>query len=76
MNETRKVQMHYPLSRISEPIITRLVTEFDLEPNLLRADIDAHKGGWIVAELTGEPESIDKAVAWMQNHGLEVTGAA
>ena len=76
MNETRKVQLHYPLSRIQEPVITRLVTEFDLEPNLLRADVDAVKGGWIVAELTGNSANIDKATEWMRSRGLEVTSAA
>jgi ABC-type methionine transport system ATPase subunit len=76
MNETRKLQLHYPLSRIQEPVITRLVTEFDLEPNLLRADVDAVNGGWIVAELTGESGNIDKATEWMRSHGLEVTDAA
>jgi hypothetical protein len=72
MKETRKLQLHYPLSQVNQPIINHLVTDFDLEPNLLRADVDAKSGGWIVTELTGETETIDKAVAWMLDRGLEV----
>ena len=71
--ETRKLKIDYPLARIGEPVITRLVTEFALIPNLLRADVDAHKGGWMVTEVTGEPESIDNAVQWMETHGLTIT---
>lgn len=73
--ETRKLKIDYPLARISEPVITRLVTEFALVPNLLRADVDARKGGWMVTEVTGDPESIDKAVEWMQSHGLTISEA-
>jgi len=75
MTETRKLQLHYPLARLTEPVITRLVTEFDLEPNLLRADVDAHTGGWMVTELTGESTSIDNAAEWMRSQGLTVTEA-
>jgi ABC-type methionine transport system ATPase subunit len=73
--ETRKLKIDYPLARIGEPVITRLVTEFDLVPNLLRADVDAHKGGWMIAEVTGEKDSIDNAIRWMQSHGLTITEA-
>lgn len=70
MNEKRKLVLHYPLDRISEPILTQLVTKYDLEPNLLRADVDAHKGGWIEMDLTGDGEQIDMAVVWMKSLGL------
>ena len=71
--ETQKLKIDYPLARLSESVITRLVTEFDLTPNLLRADVDAHKGGWMITEVTGEADSIDNAVQWMQSHGLTIT---
>ncbi|MEO7718929.1 MAG: NIL domain-containing protein [Capsulimonas sp.] len=75
MSETRKVQLNYPLDRISEPVITRLVTDYDLSPNLIRADVEAGKGGWMVAELTGETEVIDRAVEWVRALGVGVTEA-
>ncbi len=76
MQETRKVELHYPLERLNEPIVTRLVTEYDLAPNLLRADVDAHKGGWLIVELTGEAQTIDNALNWLRGQGIVVTGAA
>lgn len=72
MKETRKLQLHYPLSKVDQPIINRLVTEFDLQPNLVRADVNVKTGGWIVAELTGDSEVIDRAVDWMREVGLEI----
>ena len=75
MTQTRKVQLHYPLERLTEPIVTRLVHEYDLAPNLLRADVDAATGGWLVVELQGEATQIDAALEWLQTQGLLVTDA-
>ena len=73
MKETRTVQLHYPLSRVDEPIVTRLVTEFDLQPNLLRADVDVATGGWMVVGLEGDPGDIDRALEWVRSHGVQVS---
>ncbi len=73
--QTRTVQLHYPLERLTEPIVTRLVTDFDLSPNLLRADVDARTGGWLVVQLTGDAERMDTALNWLRAQGLAVTDA-
>ncbi len=75
MQQKRQVQVHYPLERLTEPIVTRLVTEYDLSPNLLRADVDAHKGGWLVVELEGDEERMTAALDWLRAQGLVVTEA-
>jgi ABC-type methionine transport system ATPase subunit len=73
MEQKRKVQLHFPLDRIAEPIVSRLVTDFDLEPNLLRADVDAGNGGWMVVELSGAEERVQPALDWLRGQGLIVT---
>ena len=70
---TKKIEVNYPLSRLSEPVVTRLVTDFDLSPNLLRADVDAAKGGWLVMELTGDDARIASAMEWLRGQGLTVS---
>ena len=72
--ETRKLQLHYPLDRLTEPVITRLVTDFDLLPNLIRADVDSAKGGWIIVDVTGDSSKIDTAVDYLLKQGLLVAG--
>ena len=53
--------------------MTHLVTDFDLSPNLLRADIDAKNGGWLVVGLSGDDARIESALSWLRGQGLEVT---
>lgn len=72
---TRKVQLHYPLERLKAPIVTHLVTDFDLEPNILRADVDAHSGGWLIVGLNGDAERINSALEWLRGQGLTVMDA-
>ena len=76
MQEKHQVQLHFPLERLAEPVVTRLVTDYDLEPNLLRADVDARSGGWMVVELTGPPERVGAGLAWLRAQGLVVTDVA
>lgn len=75
MQQTRKYQLHYPLERLTEPVVTRLVTDYDLAPNILRADVDASTGGWLVVELTGEATRMDSALEWLRAQGLVVQEA-
>ncbi len=69
----KKYRIHFPLNQISAPVVTHLVTDFDLSPNLLRADIDAKNGGWLVLGLSGDNARLEAALAWLREQGLEVT---
>ena len=72
----KKYRIHFPLDQISAPVMTHLVTGFDLSPNLLRADIDAKNGGWLVVGLTGDDARIDAALGWLRGQGLDVAEEA
>lgn len=73
--QTRKVRLDYPLERVQEPVVTYLVRQFDVAPNVLAADIDAHKGGWLVLELQGEASQMDSALEWVKAQGIAITEA-
>ena len=72
MATEKKYRIHYPLERISAPIVTHLVTDYDLSPNLLRADVDAKTGGWLVLGLTGDEARVQSALDWLRGQGLGV----
>ena len=72
MASEKKYRIHYPLDQISAPIVTHLVTDYDLSPNLLRADVDAKNGGWLVLGLTGDETRVQSALKWLRGQGLGV----
>ena len=70
--ETRRVVLKFPKQLIDQPITSRLVKDFDLDFNILRADITADSEGLLVLGLTGENVTLDKALAWARQQGVEV----
>ena len=66
-----RVKLTFPEDLVREPLIARLVREFDVEPNIRRANVTEHEG-WIVCEIGGEAQSIDRALAWLREQGLRV----
>lgn len=68
----KKFRIHYPLAQIGAPVLTHLVTDYDLSPNVLRADVNARDGGWLVLGLTGDDARLQSALDWLRGQGLEV----
>lgn len=66
-----KVRLTFPEHLIKQPIIARLVREFDVMPNIRRASVE-ETVGWVVCELGGNEESIEHALQWLVDLGLQV----
>ncbi len=65
------MQLTFPEHLIKQPLVGRLVREFDVLPNIRRANIEDTMG-WIVCELAGEPEAVERALAWLAEAGVQV----
>jgi hypothetical protein len=66
-----RVKLTFPEELVRQPLFARLVREYDVEPNIRRANVDDHEG-WIVCEVAGEPAQIDGALAWLRDKGVRV----
>lgn len=60
----------------SEPIVCHLTRHFDLDFNISKARISSRKDGFMVLELLGAQEKIDKALLFLEEQGVMVTPAA
>lgn len=67
----RRLRFTFPPALIEEPIIYRLVKEFDIVVNIRRAEVKADHG-WVVLELDGEEERISRGIAWLKAQGVRV----
>ena len=70
MNAVR-AKLTFPEHLIRQPIIARLVREFDVMPNIRRASVD-EKVGWMVCELGGEDDAVERADSWLRDLGVQV----
>jgi len=67
----RQVMFTFPQNLIKEPIIYNLSHRFKVVTNIRRADISEDRG-WVVLELEGEEEEIERGIAWVTAKGVRV----
>ena len=67
----KRVRFTFPEGLIKEPVIYRLGHEFPVITNVRMADVDEHTG-WVVLEIEGDADEIEKSLAWAQERGVRV----
>ncbi|MAT07697.1 MAG: NIL domain-containing protein [Dehalococcoidia bacterium] len=67
----KRVKFTYEQEMIKEPIISMLSKDFDLLTNIRRADVREDMG-WVVLEIEGEEDEIQKALDWVATKGVRV----
>jgi NAD-dependent dihydropyrimidine dehydrogenase PreA subunit len=71
MAETKRLVLKFPKETIEQPIVYKLIKEYDLIFNILKAKITPDEEGFVVIELTGEESNIKKGLDYLK--GLNVT---
>ncbi len=66
-----RVKLTFPEHLIKQPLMGRLVREFDVLPNIRRANIE-ERFGWVILEMEGKEAAIRDAVAWLADKGVQV----
>ncbi len=68
-----KARLHltFPERLIDEPVIYRLVKEFEVVPNIRRANVE-ERFAWVILELDGSEEALTSAVGWLEGRGVQV----
>jgi len=68
----RKVVIHFPKRLADQPVIYRLVKDYDLEFNILKASITPEEEGLLVLELKGKQNEYDKGIKFLTKAGVQV----
>ncbi len=72
----RRLDLTFPPRQATKPITYHLVKDFDLTPNILRAQIQPGQEGRMLVEVVGPREAIDAGVAFLEKEGVDVHPAA
>ncbi len=68
---SKRVRFTFEGERVGQPLIYRLGHEFALVTNIRMADVEPGFG-WVVLEVEGEADEIERGIAWMQSQGVRV----
>ncbi|MQG16841.1 MAG: FeS-binding protein [SAR202 cluster bacterium] len=61
----------FPTKMVTEPVIYNLGKDFEIETNIRRADV-REDTGWVILELKGTEEEIEKGLNWVASKGVRV----
>jgi len=72
MNVSKRIVLHFPRRLVDRPIIYRLVRDYNLEFNILKASVTPEEEGLMVLELSGEQEEYDNGIKYLTENGVRI----
>jgi ferredoxin len=70
--QKKRVVLNYPPHLVDEPVISRLVKDFDLMVNITRARITPKEEGRMVLEITGKRSDLESGFKYLNEMGVRV----
>ena len=72
MAVSKRIVLRFPPRLSGQPIVSRLVKDFNLDFNILKALITPEEEGLLVLELSGEQNDYDKGVRYLTKTGVKI----
>jgi len=72
MAVSKRIVLRFPPRLSGQPIVSRLVKDFNLDFNILKALITPEEEGLLVLELSGEQNDYDKGVRYLAKTGVRI----
>ena len=67
----KRVRFTFEGDLVKDPVIWQMGRDFSVVTNIRMADVE-ERYGWVVLEVDGEPDEIDRAIAWAETKGVRV----
>ncbi|MFA7249964.1 MAG: NIL domain-containing protein [Dehalococcoidia bacterium] len=71
---TKHVRLTYSQQLIKEPLIYNMGHQFQVVTDVRMADVGP-TAGWVILELIGEEDEIERALKWARDKGVRVDDA-
>jgi L-aspartate semialdehyde sulfurtransferase ferredoxin len=72
MTVSKKIVLRFPRRLVDRPIVSRLVRDFNLEFNIVKASVSPDQEGLLVMELTGERDDYDRGIRYLTESGVQI----
>jgi L-aspartate semialdehyde sulfurtransferase ferredoxin len=71
MSEHVRLFVSFPEELVDRPMLYEIVKNYDVVPNVRRANVEEHSG-WVILELQGDAGPRDEAIAYLEGLGCTV----
>ena len=72
MAVSKRIVLRFPRRLVDRPIVSRLVRDYKLDFNILKASVTPEEEGLLVLELQGEQEDYDKGIRYLNKTGVRI----
>jgi len=72
MTVSRRIVLHFPRRLVDRPIVYRLIKDYDLEFNILKASVTPEEEGLMVLELKGDQQNYDQGINYLGEAGVQI----
>jgi len=72
---TRKMMLFFPKCECEKPILYQLVKDYNLIVNVFRAKVTPEEQGYLVLDVTGTEEDIERATVWLRTFNVTINTA-
>jgi len=69
---TKKLMLWFPKCECEKPIVYHLVKDYDLIVNVFRAKVTPEEEGYLVLDVTGTEENIDRAMEYVKTFNVTI----
>ncbi|MBU1887851.1 MAG: 4Fe-4S binding protein [Candidatus Omnitrophica bacterium] len=69
---SKRIVLKFPHRLVDQPIVYKMVKDFDLQFNILKAYVTPREEGLLVLELTGEDKNFEKALKYAKSIGVTI----
>ena len=71
-NVSKRIVLHFPRRLVDRPIVSRLVRDYNLDINILKASVTPGEEGLMILELSGEQNNYDKSIRYLAEAGVKI----
>ena len=69
---SKRMVLHFPRRLVDQPIVFKLVKDYNLNFNILKARVTPEEEGLMVLELTGSKENFARGIEYLKASGLKI----
>ncbi|MBN1412537.1 MAG: 4Fe-4S dicluster domain-containing protein [Spirochaetales bacterium] len=69
---TKKLMLFFPKCEVEKPIVYHLIKDYNLKINLIRAKITPEEYGYLVMDITGKEEDIERGLEYVKGFDVNV----
>lgn len=69
---SRKIVLRFPSQIVDKPLIYHLVKDYELMVNVLKANVNPFKEGFMVVELSGENDKYEQGLSFLREQGVRI----